>query len=120
MGITKESSIIDYWGSIEAGAEHICKKYLRKNRFQQLDRYIRITNPDIEPYLIFDRIQDGAEYIRLRCRELFILDIYLAVDELIQRFLGRSSEIINILSKPTPEGYKIWILASHSYILDWL
>src|SRR5271170_4932975 len=120
MGITKESGIIDYWGSIEAGTEHICKKYLGKNRFQQLDRYIRMTNPDIEPHSTFDRIQDGAEHIRLRCRELFTPGTHLAVDESIQRFLGRSSEIVNIPSKPTPEGYKIWILASHGYILDWL
>ena len=33
MDITKESGIIDYWGSIKAGTEHICKKYLGKNRF---------------------------------------------------------------------------------------
>ena len=34
--------------------------------------------------------------------------------------MGRAPEIINIPSKPTPEGFKIWILANEGYILDWL
>ena len=34
--------------------------------------------------------------------------------------MGRASKIINIPSKPTPEGFKIWVLANKGYILDWL
>ena len=34
--------------------------------------------------------------------------------------MGRSKEIVNIPSKPTPEGFKIWVLANEGYILDWL
>ena len=34
--------------------------------------------------------------------------------------MGRSAEIVNIPSKPTPEGFKIWVLADQGYILDWL
>ena len=34
--------------------------------------------------------------------------------------MGRSAEIINIPSKPTPEGFKIWVLANQGYVLDWL
>ncbi|OCK75867.1 hypothetical protein K432DRAFT_307600, partial [Lepidopterella palustris CBS 459.81] len=43
-----------------------------------------------------------------------------AVDESIERFTGRASEIVNIPSKPTPEGFKIWILGNQGYVLDWL
>jgi len=39
---------------------------------------------------------------------------------MIQRFMGRASEIVNILLKPTPEGFKIWALANKGYILNWL
>jgi hypothetical protein len=45
---------------------------------------------------------------------------HLAVDETIERFMGRAPEIVNIPSKPTPEGFKIWVLANGGYILDWL
>ena len=34
--------------------------------------------------------------------------------------MGRVPEIINILSKPTPEGFKIWILVNKGYILDFI
>ena len=32
--------------------------------------------------------------------------------------MGCAPEIVNIPSKPTPEGFKIWILANKGYILD--
>src|ERR1700722_2520757 len=34
--------------------------------------------------------------------------------------MGRAPEIVNIPSKPTPEGFKIWVLANEGYVLDWL
>ena len=34
--------------------------------------------------------------------------------------MGRAKEIVNIPSKPTPEGFKIWVLANEGYVLDWL
>ena len=34
--------------------------------------------------------------------------------------MGRVPEIVNIPSKPTPEGFKIWVLANRGYVLDWL
>jgi hypothetical protein len=34
--------------------------------------------------------------------------------------MGRASKIVNIPLKPTPKGFKIWVLANKSYILDWI
>ena len=34
--------------------------------------------------------------------------------------MGRAREIVNIPSKPIPEGFKIWVLANEGYILDWM
>ena len=34
--------------------------------------------------------------------------------------MGRAHEIVNIPSKPTPEGFKIWVLANQGYVLDWM
>jgi len=40
MGITIESCIKDYWKDLNIyGCEHIVKKYILINRFQQLDYY---------------------------------------------------------------------------------
>jgi len=38
--------------------------------------------------------------------------IYFTVDEIIKRFTGRAPKIINIPTKPTPEGFKIWLLGN--------
>lgn len=32
--------------------------------------------------------------------------------------MGRAPEIVNIPSKPIPEGFKIWVLANEGYVLD--
>ena len=34
--------------------------------------------------------------------------------------MGRAPEIVNIPIKPTPKGFKIWVLANQGYALDWL
>ena len=34
--------------------------------------------------------------------------------------MGRTPKIVNIPSKPIPEGFKIWILANKGYILDFM
>jgi hypothetical protein len=47
-------------------------------------------------------------------------DTNIIVNEYIQTFQGRASEIVTIPSKPTPTGYKIWCLAACGYIFDWL
>ena len=34
--------------------------------------------------------------------------------------MGRAHEVVNIPSKLTPEGFKIWVLANQGYVLDWM
>ena len=44
IGITIKSAIEDYWGNLkEDSYSHIIKKYILKDRFQQLDCYIKAT-----------------------------------------------------------------------------
>jgi Transposase IS4 len=112
IGLTHESSIEDYWGSLDTtGSEHITKRYMGRVRFEQLDRYFRCIelwpDDDPTPRSIFDRVDKLAEHIWLTCRKLYSPGMYLAVDETIKRFMGRAPKIVNIPSKPTPKGFKI-------------
>ena len=34
--------------------------------------------------------------------------------------MGHIPKIVNILSKPTLEGFKIWVLVNEGYILDFM
>ena len=44
----------------------------------------------------------------------------VTVDECIEGFTGRASNTVNIPTKPTPIGFKIWVLADNGYVLDLL
>ena len=97
---------------------------MSRNRFQQLNRYFRCIEPwqndDPIPRSTFDRVTDLTKHIWLTYRKLYTPSAYLAINETIKRFIGRAPEIVNILSKPIPEGFKIWVLANKGYILNWL
>ena len=67
---------------------------------------------------IFEKLEPLNEHLRLLFKKHWISGTHLTVDESIQRFTGRAAEIVNISSKPVPEGFKIWILASSGYVLD--
>jgi hypothetical protein len=123
MGITIEPCVEDYWGNCtEDGASYIVKNYIGKNRFQQLDYYFWALQPlpddTLEPRTTFNRINDLSKHVRLLYRKLYTLGTHLAVNKTIQRFTGRTKEIVNIPSKLTLEGFKIWVLGNEGYILD--
>ena len=61
-----------------------------------------------------------SEHLRQTFKLYWTAETHLTVDESIQRFMDRASETVNIPSKPVPEGFKIWILANHDYVMDWL
>ena len=126
MGLHIETDIKDYWNKNPAkGPLHkIITAHISLVQFQQLDRMFHISKPkpihNPTKESPFDKIHTLSEYIRQRCRQYWELGTHLSVDEMIERFTGRVHEIINIPSKPTPEGFKIWVLANQGYILDWL
>ena len=125
MGVHTEPLTEDYWNSsLDNGPIHGLGEFIGCNRWQQLNRYFYYIKPkeeDNNPFEnTFQRVEDLSEYLRLRCRKFYGPGIYLAVDEVIERFTGYTNEIINIPTKPTPEGYKIWILGNQGYVLDWL
>jgi hypothetical protein len=103
----------DYWGSLETyGVEYIVKRFISKTRYKQLDRFICFLALYDAYKAIFDRINDLLEHLRLLYYKYYSPGAYLAIDEIIERFIGRVPEIINIPSKPIPEGFKIWVLAN--------
>jgi len=87
------------------------KKYISKDRFQQLDRYIRATKPrpqdNNSSKSTFNRVNDLSEHWRILYRKFYNPGAHLAVDKTIQRSMGRASEIVHIPSKPIPKGFKI-------------
>ena len=46
--------------------------------------------------------------------------IHLTVNKTIKYFTSHTPEIVNILAKPTPKGFKIWVLANQDYVFNWM
>ena len=68
IGITIKSAIKDYWGDLEEdGCSYMVKKYILKDRFQQLNCYIKATKPwpqdDNSSKLTFDRVNDLLKHL---------------------------------------------------------
>ena len=126
MGLYKSAEIEDFWNTQpEKGPVHErLRKAISLVRWQQIDRFFHISPPQ-KPGVShsekpFDKIEPLNDHLRQLFKRYWATGIYLAVDETIQRFMDRAKEIVNIPSKPTPEGFKIWVLANAGYVLDWL
>jgi len=125
IGLHIESSIKDYWHKdFSHGTMHILRNYISANRWQQLNRYFYYTKPrskDDEAFQnTFKRIKELSKELRLASIKYYKPGIHLTVNKTIERFTGRAPKIINIPTKPTPEGFKIWLLGNQGYVLNWM
>ena len=121
MGLYKDIAVDEFWKKKHRGESLYLgiTKHIFRQRWQQIDRFLYISDPDlIEQEVPFEKLVPLNNYLRTRFKKYWIPGIYLAVNEPIQRFMGRSSEIVNIPIKPTPEGFKVWVLANQGYVLD--
>ena len=124
MGLHAESSIPEFWNTdpLKGPIHEQVFKHISLKRWQQIDRFFHISKPtpSSQQESPFVKLEPLSETLRLAFKKYWKPGTHLSVDETIQRFLGRSKEIVNIPSKPTPEGFKIWVLANQGYVLDWL
>lgn len=120
MGIHKQNQVRDYWSTDHRVPNHpMVYKGMGLNRFEQLQRYIHLSDPEI----------DGPAHTKVEPLNSYILKqstVYwnpgtdVAVDEAMTRFTGRSSDIVTIPCKPIATGFKIWVLAQLGYSLSWM
>jgi len=93
-------------------------------RFQQLNQIFYILKlkltDDFRKKDPFNKIATLSEHVRQRFQLFWKPRTHLAVDKTIAQFTGRVFKPVNIPSKPTPKGFKVWALANKGYILDWL
>ena len=122
MGVHSESSVSEYWNrDSSVGPLHpMVYDRISANRWQQIDRCLRISQPSSPHPTLFDKLEDLSEHLRRAFKQYWTPGTHLTVDESIQRFQGRSDATVNIPSKPVPEGYKIWVLANAGYVMDWI
>ena len=116
--------ITDFWSCADdiQGCQLI-NQHISKNRWMQIDRFFHISDPTDEApkeTTPFAKTAPLCDELRALFKHYWLPGKDLAIDELIVGFTGRAEQIVNIPSKPTPEGYKIWAIADEGYILDFL
>ena len=122
-------SLVEYWNTEKrnGGIFDIIRESMGFGRWCQIDRYFYVFLPKEHPLgstapkpRPFDKVEHLASHLRKCFHKFMTAGINVAVDECIQGFSGRASEIVNIPSKPTPIGFKIWVLAIDGYVLDFM
>lgn len=66
------------------------------------------------------KVEPIMSMIRLNCQSTVKPSNYVATDEIMIPFRGRSSHKVKMKGKPIPEGFKIWGQDYDGYIEDWL
>ncbi|KZL67850.1 AC transposable element-derived protein 4 [Colletotrichum tofieldiae] len=135
MGIHNESQISRYWSTQQQKEDpiHLFTRFTSRDRFQSLLRQLRIFNTsDFQPSQsgqrqaqagmpdIYRKVNDWSAHIQETGDSFYVAGSDLTVDEAMVRFTGRSLETTTIPTKPTPTGFKVWILAQSGYCLRWL
>jgi transposase IS4-like protein len=122
MGCQRLKNIKEYWNTQpENGAVfELIRRAMSLGRWEQIHRYFYVNNPGTPNLRPFDKMDELADLLRERFRRYMKPGSDVAVDECIEGFEGRAREIVNIPSKPTPIGFKQWVLASDGYVFDWL
>ena len=130
MGINVEPHVNDYWNtSEEDGPIHQpVEKTMSIHRWKQIDRYLHIWDPALDR--LFERPDDKVrphekvnplwKLLSSSFQRYWKPGRDHAIDGYIEGFTGRTRDILNIPTKPTPIGFKIWILADSGYVLDLL
>jgi hypothetical protein len=123
IGIHIEIRVEDHWKTSVMGQQrsnHSIIKFMAYDRLFLLQRLLRISDPFNSNNGVFSRVQQWSDHIQQASLQLFNPGSHLAIDECMVRFLGRSKETTFVPNKPTPRGFKIWVVAQQGYFLRWI
>jgi hypothetical protein len=97
---------------------------MSRNRWEQINTYFHITPYSGEingkKQTPFQKISELSIILQTQFAKYYLPGSHLAVDKGMEKFLGRSRATVQIPGKPIPIGFKVWILAHHGYVLNWL
>jgi hypothetical protein len=127
MGIHVEPHINDYWNTDgETGPVHQpIRNTMSRIRWTQIHRYFHVwdskdhsaPNRTARPH---EKVNPLAKLLLAAFQRYWKPGTDVAIDECIEGFTGRANDTVNIPTKPTPIGFKIWVLADQGYVFDLL
>jgi hypothetical protein len=130
LGIHREISIKDHWKAPRLGEQrplHSITKFMPLRKFELITRYFRTfdyTKLDVRDEgglpKTFQAAEEWSNHIQSVSIELYSPGTNLTVDECMIPFTGRSKETTVVKNKPTPVGFKVWVIAQQGFFLQWL
>jgi len=138
MGVVRLPAYEDYWSS--KYGKFICANHITLNRFEDLKRYMHISDPTLKPGSENQRskrddsedraqkkslgwwykLEPIASEFRSLCSQYWMPGINLSIDEMMVRFFGRSKHTFKAPNKPIKEGYKIFALCEAGYTYNFM
>lgn len=111
----------DYWGVLLGENTHGLGRQMSKNRWEQIHRHLTFNAlPTNQKTPWWAPIEPIASRVREACKSAVKPSKWVAVDEAMVAFTGRSKHVVNLPSKPIPKGFKVWVLgAKHGYTWSW-
>jgi hypothetical protein len=127
MGIHIEVHVNDYWNTKKPGPIHgSVRETMSRIRWKQIHRYFHVWGPTLDHSVSnktarpHEKVDPLAKLLLPTFQRYWKPATDVAIDECIEGFTGRTSDTVNIPTKPTPIGFKIWVLADKGYVFDLL
>jgi hypothetical protein len=99
------------------GPQHDITRYMSFERFIAIKKYFHISEPytHLPRCRWFLKLQYLANLLQKKFQEFIIPETWIAVNEQVVRFTGRSVHTVVIPNKSIPVGYKILALCGRGY-----
>ncbi|TVY62590.1 Pogo transposable element with ZNF domain [Fusarium oxysporum f. sp. cubense] len=126
----EEELTVDDWKAPSLGDQrplHSIIKFTPLRKFELITRYFRTfdyTKVDVRNEgdlpKSFQAAEEWPGLIQKVSNELYLPGTNLTVDEYMVPFTGRLKETTLVKNKPTPVGFKVWVIAQQGFFLRWL
>jgi Transposase IS4 len=118
IGLFPSPSVLDYWCTGKEKPIHRMSSIMSLTRFQQLKRYLHISDPDdtSSSTFFFNKAEPLMTHVQEVSRRRWSPGRRVAVDEMMVMCHGRSSETVRMKNKPIGAGFQMWALCDSGYV----
>jgi hypothetical protein len=119
MGVHDSNRVDLYWRiDSNQGPIHMPIQYMPLKRFEQIKRYLHVSNPRIKDKdkEWWHKLEPLASTLQKAFKRYYTPGSNISIDEIMIRCFGRSSHTYKMPKKPIKQGYKVFGLAEHGYL----
>lgn len=130
MGIHKEPQTSQYWNSdFNKGPLHPISSNISLTRWEQIKRYLHISSPSKDKTSGYHlptnkvwwyKLEPLASSLQSSFQQYYSPSSELSIDELMLRSFCRSQHTYKMPHKPIKQGFKIYGIADHGYIYNFI